>query len=335
VLFGVYYKREVYYAKKEEKMSEITFSEQLKKERKRTGLSAEKFAVKLDIPANTYRDWETGRSQPPAYSMPMILDAIERALIKSEFEKNDWEPGEKGSFSREREEDKPFHLIKGQVYDMYIPVGNIESLAKYHQVPDFPRALIRTIVHDDGEGGTAVDFYTGFEHYGSPFFQVGVMYDPKSGSLADFITDFIARLKDNYFRWDEALEYCASDFNSLLYEYGIDELIGEEPSDYDSEDAEPVSFGTSLSSADTTITGIFARTLRNCEFFENEGGVPIHLANEIGVLRGVSYCMEVVGVCPHTPDFMHFIEEQQRLKAGEEEEMNARWAARTNAKTEK
>ena len=316
-------------------MADISFSDKIKQARKQTGLSVEKFAAKYDIPANTYRDWEAGRSKPPAYSAPMILNMIEKDLIKNELEKDDWKPGIKGMPSQISGEEKSFHLIKGQVYDMYIPVGNIESLAKYHQVPDFPRALIRTIVHDDGEGGTAVDFYTGFEHYGSPFFQVGVMYDPKSGSLADFITDFIARLKDNYFRWDEALEYCASDFNSLLYEYGIDELIGEEPSDYDSEDAEPVSFGTSLSSADTTITGIFARTLRNCEFFENEGGVPIHLANEIGVLRGVSYCMEVVGVCPHTPDFMHFIEEQQRLKAGEEEEMNARRTARSNAKTEK
>ena len=205
-------------------MSELTFSEQLKKERKKTGLSAEKFAVKLGIPANTYRDWETGRSQPPAYSMPMILDAIERTLIKSEFEKNDWDPGKKGSFSREGEEN-PFHLLKGQVYDMYIPVSNIESLSKYHQVTDFPRALIRTIVHDDGSGETVVSFYTGFEHYKSFFNQLTVVYDPKEGTLTDFITDLIARLKDSFFRWNESLEYHKADFNALFSECEMEELI--------------------------------------------------------------------------------------------------------------
>lgn len=57
----------------------------------------------------------------------------------------------------------------------------------------------------------------------------------------------------------------------------------------------------------------FERTLRNCSFYEKEGKA-MSLANEIGVLRGIAYCMELEGECPHTEEFMHFIEIQQKLK---------------------
>ena len=148
-------------------MTDITFSEKIKRARKQAGLSAEKFAAKYNIPANTYRDWEAGRSKPPAYTMPMILAMIEKDLIKSEFERSEEDTGKEDPVPQGRGDDKSFHLLKGQVYDMFFPVVNIQSLAKYHQVPNFPRAIIRTIVHDAGNGETVVSFLTGFEHYKS------------------------------------------------------------------------------------------------------------------------------------------------------------------------
>lgn len=63
---------------------------------------------------------------------------------------------------------------------------------------------------------------------------------------------------------------------------------------------------------------IYTRTLRNCEFYA-EQDKPVALANEIGVLRGIGYCLESVGICPHSlPGFMDFIALQQSLKADEE-----------------
>ena len=62
------------------------------------------------------------------------------------------------------------------------------------------------------------------------------------------------------------------------------------------------------------IRKIFIRTLNNCCYYE-ENNKTISLANEIGVLRGVAYTMEVVGLCPHTDSFLHYIDIQQKLKA--------------------
>ncbi len=62
-----------------------------------------------------------------------------------------------------------------------------------------------------------------------------------------------------------------------------------------------------------TFTDIFERTLRNCEFYEKEKK-PNALCNEIGVLRGIMYCMEIVGICPHTDKAMHYIEMQEKFK---------------------
>lgn len=64
---------------------------------------------------------------------------------------------------------------------------------------------------------------------------------------------------------------------------------------------------------ENTLNELFERTLKNCAFYEKEGKT-ISLANEIGVLRGIGYCMELEGECPHTEEFMHFIEIQQKLK---------------------
>lgn len=58
------------------------------------------------------------------------------------------------------------------------------------------------------------------------------------------------------------------------------------------------------------IQDIFERTLNNCKHYEREE-MPESLLNEIGVLRGVAYCLECFGVCVHTSDFIHFIQTQQ------------------------
>lgn len=64
---------------------------------------------------------------------------------------------------------------------------------------------------------------------------------------------------------------------------------------------------------ENTLNELFKRTLKNCAFYEKEGKT-ISLANEIGALRGIGYCMELEGECPHTEEYMHFIEIQQKLK---------------------
>lgn len=64
---------------------------------------------------------------------------------------------------------------------------------------------------------------------------------------------------------------------------------------------------------ENTLNELFERTLKNCSFYEKEGKT-INLVNEIGVLRGIGYCMELEGECLHTEEFMHFIEIQQKLK---------------------
>lgn len=65
-----------------------------------------------------------------------------------------------------------------------------------------------------------------------------------------------------------------------------------------------------------SITDIFARTLNNCLFYEREGK-KMHLLNEIGVLRGVAYCMKTAGICPHGPEFNRMIALQVDMMKGE------------------
>lgn len=62
---------------------------------------------------------------------------------------------------------------------------------------------------------------------------------------------------------------------------------------------------------------LYERTMRNCFFYEKEV-MMASLLNEIGVLRGIAYCMEATGLCPHTPAFLHFIEIQQMCKSNDE-----------------
>lgn len=63
---------------------------------------------------------------------------------------------------------------------------------------------------------------------------------------------------------------------------------------------------------------IFERTLNNCKHYEREE-MPASLNNEIGVLRGVAYCLECFGVCVHTSDFIHFIQIQQEATKQEKD----------------
>lgn len=66
------------------------------------------------------------------------------------------------------------------------------------------------------------------------------------------------------------------------------------------------------------IRKIFIRTIGNCCWYEKENKT-ISLVNEIGVLRGVGYAMESIGLCPHVDmHFMYFIDLQQKLKGKKE-----------------
>ena len=62
----------------------------------------------------------------------------------------------------------------------------------------------------------------------------------------------------------------------------------------------------------TTVIELWERTLKNCKFYEEENDMK-HLLNEIGVLRGIAYVLEITGQCPHTEEFLHFIEIQNEL----------------------
>ena len=59
---------------------------------------------------------------------------------------------------------------------------------------------------------------------------------------------------------------------------------------------------------------LYIRTLNNCLFYEREQKW-LRLLNEIGVLRGIVYCLEGCGEnFPADETFLHFIELQQTLK---------------------
>ena len=55
---------------------------------------------------------------------------------------------------------------------------------------------------------------------------------------------------------------------------------------------------------------LYTRTLENCKFYEDIGQAK-KLHNEIGVLRGIAYCLEEIGVDPRTlPELVRFIDIQ-------------------------
>ncbi len=63
------------------------------------------------------------------------------------------------------------------------------------------------------------------------------------------------------------------------------------------------------------INECFDRTMNNCRFYEREGR-NTDLLNEVGVLRGLAYALEEVGICPHSDEFLHYIDVQNELKKG-------------------
>jgi len=67
---------------------------------------------------------------------------------------------------------------------------------------------------------------------------------------------------------------------------------------------------------ETTVVGLFERTMNNCRYYEKEK-MYNHLLNEIGVLRGIAYVLELTGTCPHTDEFLYFINIQEQLKKGD------------------
>ena len=82
----------------------------------------------------------------------------------------------------------------------------------------------------------------------------------------------------------------------------------------DEEDAEdPV-----VSNIQEEIVKLFDRTFNNCLWYKGRDE-EYSLANEIGVLRGIAYCMEVVGLCPHTDEFLRMIDIQEELKSRDQE----------------
>lgn len=74
------------------------------------------------------------------------------------------------------------------------------------------------------------------------------------------------------------------------------------------------------------IRKVFIRTIGNCCWYESKGD-KVSLLNEIGVLRGVRYAMDSIGLCPHVDvyfdiHFMYFIDLQQKLKDEFNKEVN-------------
>ena len=56
----------------------------------------------------------------------------------------------------------------------------------------------------------------------------------------------------------------------------------------------------------------FVRTMNNCRFYEDEERLG-HLLDEIGTLRGLAYALEAVGICPHSEEFLRYIDMSQSL----------------------
>lgn len=61
------------------------------------------------------------------------------------------------------------------------------------------------------------------------------------------------------------------------------------------------------------ITLLFDRTIDNCYFYERNNET-ISLVNEIGVLRGLGYAMEALGLCPYNDLFLYYIDIQEKIK---------------------
>ena len=59
-------------------IQEPPFAERLTKARKAAGLTQEAMAQRLQIPKRTIEDWSTGKSSPPAWTQPLLIQELER-----------------------------------------------------------------------------------------------------------------------------------------------------------------------------------------------------------------------------------------------------------------
>ena len=58
---------------------------------------------------------------------------------------------------------------------------------------------------------------------------------------------------------------------------------------------------------------LYERTIRNCEYYEKNKDFT-RLLNEIGVLRGIAYCLENDGQCVQDDErFIRYIEMQNNI----------------------
>ena len=58
---------------------------------------------------------------------------------------------------------------------------------------------------------------------------------------------------------------------------------------------------------------LYEKTIRNCEYYEWHKYFK-RLLNEIGVLRGIAYCLEYNGQCVHGDEkFIRYIEMQNNI----------------------
>ena len=65
--------------------------------------------------------------------------------------------------------------------------------------------------------------------------------------------------------------------------------------------------------AEDKMINLFNKQIENCKCDERTG-MKQHLLNDIGVLRGIAYCLETIGVCPHGSDnLLHFIDIQNEM----------------------
>lgn len=68
-----------------------------------------------------------------------------------------------------------------------------------------------------------------------------------------------------------------------------------------------------------TMTEAYNNTMKNCYFYE-KNKMEYHLANEIGVLRGIAYCLELAGVNVWDDvGMLHFIRIQNDNKENRED----------------
>jgi transcriptional regulator with XRE-family HTH domain len=290
-------------------MKKEIFKERLKAARKQSGLSAEKFAEKYNIPVNTYRDWEAGRTQPPSYSASAILSAMSRDLIADRINKMAAGETEKKEFSNNA---GSIDVSNGTFFDIRIPVENIPSLKDFHGIDKFPKALIKVSVSEDGMAGRTAYFYTGFYNMGDVFFQVGLPM-PETADAKEFVLESLnMMLESDYLQWGDAIKQCRCDIACMKGDQALADYYEE------AEDSQMVLEGRATyemhsDATKETLPFIFNRTLNNCIYYEKEG-TQAQLLNEIGALRGVLYCLESVGIRPQSIKMYNLFEKQQQLK---------------------